>query len=439
MHQFNLHREIVSDRLKSPNFLYQCGQVMFAVTAVVLTAANPIESAVAKELEVIDLHTSATSHNTNLRERLRTERKSREFISRLRSLRDNPHTSKTNLVITEIPHRNILTSQANNQSNFASELRGESLPLQTTHRNTSDKSTGIIGNWKQVNRTSIFTGLDNNSQNQQVKTNLFQSLPQNTLVSQKKNSLISQATSREEVDKVLNELRSIKDTEIPPFFYPPGLSIYIPTGFGGDRNRGFIGTSYQTRGRFSNDDDFGLGLGVGLGDARKTVGVEISYTLASWGRNRDFGTGGFNLKVHRQLADDLGIAVGWNGFLNIGDENNFEQSLYGVVTKIFRTQENIEKPFSRVAVTLGVGTGQFRTEDAVFDGDNNVNVFGNVAIRVAKPASLVVEWTGQDLGVGVSVTPFANLPLVITPAVRDITGAGDGARFVIGTSFSFQF
>ncbi|MBD0387785.1 MAG: hypothetical protein ICV54_15040, partial [Nostoc sp. C3-bin3] len=93
MHQFNLHRKIVSDRLKSINFLYQCGQVMFAVTAVVLTAANSIESAVAKELEVIDLHTSATFSNTNLRERLRTERKSREFISRLRSLRDNPHTS----------------------------------------------------------------------------------------------------------------------------------------------------------------------------------------------------------------------------------------------------------------------------------------------------------------------------------------------------------
>lgn len=213
MYQFNLHRKIASDRLETSHFLYQCGKVMFAVGAVALTALNLIESADATELEVIDLQTSATFSNTNLRERLRTERKSREFISKLRSLRDNPHTSQTNLVITEIPHRSLFTSPGNNLSYSASELRKTSLPLPTTHRNTFQKSTGIIGNW----------------------------------------------------------------------------------------------------------------------------------------------------------------------------------------------------------------------------------VFGNVALRVAKPASLVVEWTGQDLGVGVSVTPFANLPLVITPAVRDITGAGDGARFVIGTGFSFQF
>ncbi|NJL65143.1 MAG: hypothetical protein HC903_29345 [Methylacidiphilales bacterium] len=229
----------------------------------------------------------------------------------------------------------------------------------------------------------------------------------------------------------------MKRKEIQPFF-SPSLSIYIPTGYGSDRNRGFIGTSYQERGRFSDDDDLGLGFGVGLGDAYKSVGVEVSYTLASLGRNRDFGSGGFNLKVHRQLPGDLAVAVGWNGFLNIGESNNFEQSLYGVATKIFKTRENIDSPFSRVALTAGIGTGQFRTEDAVFAGDYNVNVFGNVAVRIAKPASLIVEWSGQDLGVGLSINPFPDLPIVITPAIRDITGAGDGSRFVFGAGFSFQ-
>ncbi|NJR15059.1 MAG: hypothetical protein HC785_04720 [Calothrix sp. CSU_2_0] len=246
-----------------------------------------------------------------------------------------------------------------------------------------------------------------------------------------------QDISAQEVEKVLNDLRALKRKEIQPFF-SPSLSIYIPTGYGSDRNRGFIGTSYQERGRFSDDDDLGLGFGVGLGDAYKSVGVEVSYTLASLGRNRDFGSGGFNLKVHRQLPGDLAVAVGWNGFLNIGESNNFEQSLYGVATKIFKTRENIDSPFSRVALTAGIGTGQFRTEDAVFAGDYNVNVFGNVAVRIAKPASLIVEWSGQDLGVGLSINPFPDLPIVITPAIRDITGAGDGSRFVFGAGFSFQ-
>ena len=262
----------------------------------------------------------------------------------------------------------------------------------------------------------------------------------NTEISPSDNKLIqAQNASPQDVENILNQLDAVKDIEIPSFFYSPGFSIYVPTGFGGDRNTGFVSASYQERGRFSNDDDLGLGIGVGLGDSRKSVGVELSYTLASFGRNRDFGSGGFNVKVHRQLPGDVGVAVGWNGFLNVGDENNFEQSLYGVATKIIRTQEKLDSPFSRVAVTLGVGGGQFRTEEAVFDGDDEISVFGSVAVRAVKSASIIAEWTGQDLGVGVSVAPFPNIPLVITPALRDITGAGDGTRFVVGTGFSFKF
>jgi hypothetical protein len=94
---------------------------------------------------------------------------------------------------------------------------------------------------------------------------------------------------------------------------------------------------------------------------------------------------------------------------------------------------------SRVAVTAGVGTGQFQTESALDDDSDGVNVFGNVAVRVAQPVSLIAEWSGQDLGVGVSIAPFKNIPLVITPAVRDLVGAGDGPRFVLGTGFAFKF
>jgi hypothetical protein len=67
------------------------------------------------------------------------------------------------------------------------------------------------------------------------------------------------------------------------------------------------------------------------------------------------------------------------------------------------------------------------------------NGFGSAAFRIARPVSVIVEWTGQDLAAGVSIAPFRNFPLVITPALRDITGAGDGARFVVGTGVSFQF
>lgn len=220
----------------------------------------------------------------------------------------------------------------------------------------------------------------------------------------------------------------------------PSLTIFNPTGYGADRNTGYISATYQSRTRFVENDDGAVAIGFGFGDARELVGVEVSYTLASvFGENRDFGTGGFNVKVHREFPDDWAVAAGWNGVVFLGEDDGVEDSIYGTVTKVIRTRESIASPFSRVALTAGVGNGQFRSEEALEDDENSVNVFGSVAVRVAKPVSIIAEWTGQDLAVGASIAPFKNIPFVITPAVRDITGAGDGARFVLGAGLGFRF
>ncbi|HEY9666531.1 MAG TPA: hypothetical protein V6C91_06975 [Coleofasciculaceae cyanobacterium] len=250
----------------------------------------------------------------------------------------------------------------------------------------------------------------------------------------KANELCSQ------VEDLQQQLRDVENIKVKDELQAsPALSIVIPTGFGADNNTGFISATFQERTRFSNVSDGGLGIGIGLGDARKAVGVELSYTAASFGGSRDFGAGGFNVKVHRQLGNDWAVAAGWNGAINIGGPNDFEDSLYGTVTKVLKTREDINAPFSRVAVTAGVGTGQFQSASAIAEDKDGVNVFGNVALRVAKPVSVIAEWSGQDLGVGVSIAPFKNIPLVITPAVRDLVGAGDGPRFVLGTGFAFKF
>jgi hypothetical protein len=243
-----------------------------------------------------------------------------------------------------------------------------------------------------------------------------------------------------EVDELRTRLRNLENLKVDDSIQAsPALSIVIPTAFGADNNTGFISATYQQRTRYSDVSDGALGIGIGLGDAQKSVGVELSYAIASFGGSRDFGAGGFNVKLHRQLGDGWAVATGWNGFLNLGGRNDFENSVYGAVSKIIRTRDDINLPFSRVAITAGVGSGQFRTEDAVAKDSGGVNVFGNVAVRVAKPVSLIAEWSGQDLGVGLSIAPFKNIPLVITPAVRDIVGAGDGPRFVLGTGMAFKF
>lgn len=269
------------------------------------------------------------------------------------------------------------------------------------------------------------------------------SIPQETINSQQTEKLAAEgeliADRTQEVEELQEELRNLEEVDGGKFQASPSLSIVIPTGFGADRGTGFVGATYQEQTRFSNKDDGSLGIGVGLGDARKAVGVELSYTIASFGSNRDFGSGGFNLKVHRQLGNDWAVAAGWNGFIDVGDDNDFEDSVYGVVSKVVRTRDDINQPFSRVAFSAGLGSGQFQTADDVADDEDNINVFGNVAVRVARPVSVIAEWSGQDLGVGVSIAPFKNVPLVITPAVRDLTGAGNEARFVLGTGFAWKF
>lgn len=164
-----------------------------------------------------------------------------------------------------------------------------------------------------------------------------------------------------EVEDLQSRLRALQETRSGEFGNvfrgSPSISIANPSGFGADNNTLFVSASYQTSTRDSESDDGSIGFGVGLGDARRLVGVEVSYTLASVSADyTEFGRGGFNVKVHRQLPRDFAVAVGYNGFLNIGD-TDFEDSVYGVATKIFRTRDDIRLPFSRVAVTAGVGNG----------------------------------------------------------------------------------
>ena len=113
---------------------------------------------------------------------------------------------------------------------------------------------------------------------------------------------------------------------------------------------------------------------------------------------------------------------------------------YGVITKIVRLQDSENKPFSRIYLSTGIGNGQFCSESDINNKIDSVGVFGSLAVKVVQPINTIIEWSGQDLGLGLSITPFKKIPLVITPAITDITGrAGDGSRFILGVGYSFSF
>ena len=237
----------------------------------------------------------------------------------------------------------------------------------------------------------------------------------------------------------------------------PGITISNPSGYGADRGQVFAGIGFQSRTRFSGGSNPGTifgggkrdgtaGLGFGFGDARKSVGVQISYTAASFGGSRAPLSGGLNAKVHKRLGDKWAVAVGGEGIINFGrlpaddDEiefNDFEGTYYGVATHTISLRDDFSKPFSRLTLTGGAGSGRFQSVDQIASGEFGIGLFGSAALQIYPWANAITEWTGQDLAAGLSIAPFANFPLVITPAVRDIVGEGDGdPRFVIGVGVS---
>lgn len=269
----------------------------------------------------------------------------------------------------------------------------------------------------------------------------------NTLIAQQEEPISdnswsdSSSDNYQEVQNTLLELQGISQYNFVPNRGSPSLTIANPSGFGSDRGF-FTGLGYQPNTRYGagddeNADDGILGFGLGFGSARKAVGVEIGYTMASFGGSRDFGSGGFNAKIHRRFPGNWAVAAGWNGFLTIGGDTDFDDSLYLTTTKIFATRKSLNSAFSRMAVTIGVGNGQFRTEEAIENDDGGINVFSSLAFRIARPLSGVVEWTGQDLGVAASVSPFRRIPITFTAGLRDLAGAGDEPRFIFGLGAGF--
>lgn len=238
----------------------------------------------------------------------------------------------------------------------------------------------------------------------------------------------------------------------------PSITISNPSGYGAHRGQVYVGASFQARTRrYSGDREnlgvFGggsrdatAGIGFGVGDARESVGFQMSYTAASFGGSRAPGSGGLNAKLHKQFGNGWAAAVGGEGIINFGrlpeddDEvefNDFEGTYYGVASYSIPLREDFNDAFSRLTITGGAGTGRFRSFDDILDGNSTVGVFGSAALQVLPSTTVITEWTGQDLAVGASFAPFPNFPIVVTPAIRDLAGESDGTpRFVLGVGMS---
>lgn len=230
-----------------------------------------------------------------------------------------------------------------------------------------------------------------------------------------------------------------KKTAPPP---TPGMTFGTPTAFGAGWRQGFIGLSgiaYLDNDVNDSDVDGSMSFGAGIGDATETVGLEVSVAIISL--KDDFAdSGSVGAKLHKIVpnTNGLGVALGWSNALNWGDAEDAEDTVYAVASKKFalRPEANNQYPLS---ISIGAGTGTFRTIDDIVADDNDLNVFGSLGIQLLPQLSLVSSWTGSQLNVGIGLAPFS-FPLSATAGFNDVTEEKDlGAAFTANVGYSFSF
>lgn len=217
-------------------------------------------------------------------------------------------------------------------------------------------------------------------------------------------------------------------------------SITTPTAFGADRFQGFVEFGYQNQARNTDRDDGVVAGGIGIGDAEKYVGLETTVASYSTIRSGFFTNYGISFKLHHLFPGNLAVAAGIENLIYGGNPDPKYSSVYGVVSKAFPLGNPGSADFvPYVTTSVGFGGGRYRSISDINRGRDSVNPFGSVGLRFAEPLTLIGEYN-QDLNLGLSITPFRNIPLVITPAVADTTSRANGhPRFILGVGYGITF
>ena len=228
----------------------------------------------------------------------------------------------------------------------------------------------------------------------------------------------------------------------------PGTSTGSPIAFGANWGDIYAGAGLQAPIRYSTASDGGATVGMGFANATEYVGIDVGLTFLSTVRSGLTNRMGLSAKLHKVFGDNWGVAVGVENIYISNKPTDGNASVYGVVSKVVDLSGSWLSDFRSLTLSLGAGNEDFRLEKDVRAGNKTVAVFGSAALRIWEPVSLIVDWPGQDLNIGVSIVPFKEFPLVITPAINDLTGlagthnygtASVRPRFSLGAGLAFKF
>jgi S-layer homology domain len=240
-------------------------------------------------------------------------------------------------------------------------------------------------------------------------------------------------------------------TTIDTNIYPVG-GLTTPNAFGLGWGNVFVGTSYQSSSRAAlyltppvpgqARKDGTVYVGFGLGDARNFLGLETVVTSYSTVYSGFLKQGSVSLKLHKQFGDNFAIAGGFENAIPWNRDNlDGGQTGYGVASLVLNPDPNVGF-FSNTTVSIGAGAGRFRSIGDIRNGKDGYGVFGSLGTRLSPNFSLVADWNGQDLNVGLPITVYLGdtTTIQVVPSIVDLVNKETGgSRFIVNGGLGFRF
>ena len=211
---------------------------------------------------------------------------------------------------------------------------------------------------------------------------------------------------------------------------PKNLTLLaIPSATVAPHGLGFASLGLTSkRGGVVNDWDGSLALGLGLGDAERALGFQLTANVTSL--SSDFGDSGyFEAKVSRRVSTGrvpvyLGAQV--EGLATWGQARNVPQS--GRVMATWFPELRAANDTYPLMFTLGYGTH-------LRNGRTDPGVFAGAGIGLTRNLGVSAAWTGETLDVG-ATWRFDDLDGVsVSAEVNDVTDRLGSRR----VSLTFNF
>ena len=213
-----------------------------------------------------------------------------------------------------------------------------------------------------------------------------------------------------------------------------------------------------------NQGDAYFSEAIGFGDSLKAVGIVVTNTTqgtaysGTRGQDKFFGGNQTGFHISKAFGADTALRIGVENWIRWDwPQADLQKNAYGVISQRLRIGPNDGGWFRNLYLTAGAGNGALRPLDkqigaqiaaqkqagcytwnyippsgkdcspetrrrAVRDGGDfgNLAPLGAIGLEVIKGFNLIGEWSGRNLNLGLSVRPFPELGLVITPMFENI-------------------